>query len=390
MLSGFLVVSLLDPEDYGLFTGVGVYMGYILLGHGGIINGLSRELPYALGSGNDDEAKEMASSVFFLSGLISFIAGSIYFLFAFKYFVQGDQLTALIFLSYTIIGGLHLLRKQFLPVLYRTNKDFDSLSKQNILTGLGNLLTVTLVWWFGIYGLIIRGVALAVFEFYLLLKNKPYKLSFSKNLEHYKQLFKTGLPIFAVGHVNPLWATILNNFILSVGGPLNFGLYGISNIVQGAVGVIPSAFSQVIYPRMAIMLGQGKNVSFIIKSNVKPLFFQFSVMLSVAIIGAILLPIVIPVILPKYIEGVAAAQWMIFVPVVRSFGALNNIYNVVKKQKWYFVSLVSGAIIGSLFIVWQFSKYSFYLEVFPQGLIIGQSIQQILALFFLQRIRGNA
>jgi len=58
MLSGFLVVSLIDPELYGQFTGIGVYTGYILLGHGGIINGLGRELPYELGRGNDNYARE--------------------------------------------------------------------------------------------------------------------------------------------------------------------------------------------------------------------------------------------------------------------------------------------------------------------------------------------
>jgi O-antigen/teichoic acid export membrane protein len=389
MLSGLLVVSLIDPESYGLFTGAGVYLGYILLGQGGIINGLSRELPYAFGAGNDYEAKKMASSVFFISCLISFIAGSVYFVFALKHFIQGDLLQALIFSSYTIIGGLHLLRKQFLPVLYRTDKDFGSLSKQNLLTGLGNLITVALVWWFGIYGLITRGAVLAVFEFYLLFKNKPYKLSFSKDLVHYKKLFETGLPIFVVGSINPLWTTLLNNTILGIAGPLTFGLYAISNIMQGAIGVIPSAFSQIFYPRMAIMLGQQRNVADIIKSHLKPLFFQFGVMLMLAIIGAILLPIVIPVILPKYIEGIAAAQWMLFVPVVSSFGALNNIYNVVKKQKLYLVSLVTGAITGSIFIVWRLNFQHFYLEVFPQGLIIGQSIQQILAIFFLQRILKN-
>ena len=53
LISGFLVVRLLEPSIYGLYTGVGVYLGYILLGQGGIINGLGRELPFELGKGND-------------------------------------------------------------------------------------------------------------------------------------------------------------------------------------------------------------------------------------------------------------------------------------------------------------------------------------------------
>ena len=54
LISGLLVVRLLDPSLYGQYTGVGVFLGYILLGHGGIINGLGRELPFELGKGNDN------------------------------------------------------------------------------------------------------------------------------------------------------------------------------------------------------------------------------------------------------------------------------------------------------------------------------------------------
>ena len=387
MLAGFFVISLIAPELYGQFTGVGVYLGYILLGHGGIINGLSRELPYELGRGNDDYAREMASSVFVLSLLISIIASLIFLGFALINLLRGDFLAGLIFFAYSIIGAFHLLNKQFLPTLYRTNKDFDSLSRQNILTGIGNLFTVLLVWGFGIYGLIARGVILAIYELKLLFKNKAYQLNLKYNTEHYKKLFKTGLPIFMVGQVNPLWSTLLNNFIFSVGGALNFGLYALSNIIQGAIGVIPHSFSQVIYPRMSIMLGEGKSVSEIIKANIKPLILQFGVILSIAVAGMLILPLIIPVVLPKYVAGVEAAQWMCFVPVALSFGALNNLYNVVKKQKWYFVSLMTGVLIGTGFITIMIKQHGFYLEIFPQGLLLGTIIQQIMSLLFLGKLR---
>jgi len=389
ILSGFLVVRFLDPTQYGLYSSVGIYLGYILLGHGGIINGLSRELPYELGRGNDDYAREMASSVFVLSLFISFIASLVFLSISIHYFLIKQTLSGLIFLSYTVISALHLLDKQFLPVLYRTNKDFGSLSKQNIKVGLGNLLSVILVFYFGIYGLVIRGVLLSFFQFYLLFKNKPYSLDFKYKFTHFVKLFKTGLPVFMVGQVNSLWATIMNNIIFSMGGATYFGLYALSNIIQGAIGVIPNSFSQVIYPRMAIMLGEGKSVKEILIKNVKPLFFQFGVMLFVAVITSVSLPLIIPIVLPKYTEGVQAAQWMCFVPLVLSFGALGNIYNVIKKQLLYFVALISGAIIGTLFVFFQIKNNGFYLVVFPQGLIIGKVFQQLLSLSFISIILKN-
>lgn len=386
LLSGFLIVSILDPTQYGLYSGIGIYLGYIIFGQGGIINGLSRELPYELGRGNDELAEKMASSVLILTLLISFITSLIFFSVSINCIINGDYLKGIILLSYVLIGFLHLSNKQFLPTLYRTNKDFNLLAKQRIRVGLGNLLTVALVFFFHIYGLLIRGVLLAIYEFYLLFKNKPYKLNYAYNINHYKVLFKSGFPIFLIGQINPLWSTILNNIIFSMGGAAHYGLYALSNIIQSAIGTIPDSFSGVIYPRMSVMLGEGKTISMIIQKNLKPLFFQFGLMLIIAIITSLLLPFIIPYLLPKYINGINAAQWMCFVPVVLSFGALNNIYNVVKKQKWYFISLLIGAVLGSVFVLIRIKQNGFYLEVFPQGLILGKLLQQTLSLLFIRKL----
>jgi O-antigen/teichoic acid export membrane protein len=389
LIAGFVVVLLLEPSLYGQFTGVGVYLGYISLGHGGIINGLNRELPYELGRNNDAYAREMASSVYVLSSLISGLVALVFLVFSLIRFSSGDYLTGFIYLAYVVIGGIYMMTKQFLPTLYRTNKDFDSLSKQNIYVGIGNILSVVLVYFFHMYGLMARGVFLAVLELILLMKNKPYKLSFTLQLEHFRKLFKTGFPIYLIGQVNNLWITIMNNLIFGIGGALNYGLYALSNMIQGIVGSVPNAFGQVIYPRMAIMLGEGKTVSQILKANIRPLYFQFGLMLTIAIVGALLLPPVVSLFLPKYAGGVDAAQWMLFVPAVQSFGALNNIYNVIKKQQWYFFSLVTGAVIGSLFVYVNLKINGFQLVTFPQGLLLGTTIQQVLSLLFLSKVKKN-
>lgn len=118
IISGFFVVKFIAPNLYGQFTGVGIYLGYISLGHGGIINGLGRELPYELGRKNDKYAKQMASSVYVLTSLISLIASLLFGFMGAYYFMHGESLTGLICTAYFIIGGLNFFNKQFLPVLY--------------------------------------------------------------------------------------------------------------------------------------------------------------------------------------------------------------------------------------------------------------------------------
>ncbi len=386
LISGLLVVKLIDPETYGSFTGVGVYLGFILVGQGGIINGLSRELPYELGRGNSELSNEMASSVYVFSFLLSLIASSIFLFFGVFEILQGNSISAYIYFTYVILAAFHLINVQFLPTLYRTNNDFDSLAKQKIYIGLANLFSVLIIFFYGLYGLLIRAILLAFVEFGLLYLNKPFSLSFRYKIEYIKRLFKTGLPIFLVGMVNLLWITIVKGSIFKLGGPLNYGLYALSIIIENVFGVIPNSFAKVIYPKMAIMLGKGIPIPRIIKFSIKPLVKQFFIMLALATIGVYMLPIIVPIILPEYSEGILAAQWMLFFPVSQSFSSLNSIFNVLKKQKWYMISLLCGVLMGSLYMFLCIYIFGFSLEIFPQGLILGSFIQQSLSLFFIYKL----
>jgi O-antigen/teichoic acid export membrane protein len=387
IVSGFLVVRMLDPEMYGTFTGVGIYMGYFALGDIGVINGLGREFPYQLGKGNNEYGRQLANTTMVVTSIVGILTAIFFLVFSVYHFATNNSILGFTFLSYVIIAGLNLYNSRFLPALYRTSSDFQKLARQNITVGIWNLLSVVLVWKWGFGGLLIRGVALALIQYYLLFKNKPYPLKFSFTWKDMVQLFKTGLPIYMVGQVNPLWSTIVHNIIFAMGGAKYFGLYALANIVQKSMAVVPQSFGQVIYPRMSIMFGQGKSPREIIRLNLKPLFFQFFVILGLAISGAIVLPYIIPYLLPKYIEGIGPAQWMMFVPVVISFGAINNIFNVTGQQKYYFIALVLGALIGTGYIYFRSSTGGFDLMVFPQGMIIGKVFQQALSLFFALRIR---
>lgn len=387
IVSGLLVVRMLNPEEYGLFTGIGVYLGYFSLGHVGIINGLGREFPFHLGKGNEEYGKQLANSTYVVTSIIGVITSLFFFVLAIYNLFSGKTILGIIFLSYVFIGGLNLFYTQFFPSLYRTNSDFAKLSKINLSFGIWNLVSVGLVWLSGFWGLIIRAVFLAIIQSYMLFKKKPYKLHFKFLKEDLVHLFKTGFPIFMVGQINPIWGTIMNTIIFSMGGAKFFGLYALANIVQSSMMVIPSSFSQVIYPRMSIMYGEGKKAQDIIKLNLKPMFLQFFVMLIISIIGAFLLPIVIPWLLPKYVSGIGAAQLSMFLPVVLSFGSISDIFNVTKQQKFYFIALVTGAIVGTSYIFFRLINAEFDLMIFPQGLILGMLIQQIIAIFFALRLK---
>jgi len=386
MIAGFMVVKLVLPEIFGLFSGVGIFLGYILLGHGGILNGLGRELPFQLGQNNKSNVDKLSSLGFFVSLFIGVIASIVFFYFFLVAFANNDTNLTIVYAAYIIIAFFHTLNKAYLPVLYRTNNDFDLLSKINIYFALINIVSVIMVWQFNLLGLALRGVLLSLVEFALLFKNRPIKSKPKWDNNVAKELINTGLPIFAVGQIQPMWKTILNSMIFSIGGAISFGYYALANIVNGAIGIVPKAVSAVVYPRMSIQFGQGNSVKSIVMQVVKPTLFQFISLLGVAIISYFLLPILVEAYLPKYINGVEVAQWTLFIPVAASLGLVNNIYNVIKKQNFYFISLIIGAILGTVYILLMIKLTGFNLVLFPQGIIIGTIIQVVLSLYFINRM----
>jgi len=387
MVSGFFVIRLIAPEIYGLFSGVAVFLGYVMLGHFGVINGLGREIPFQLGKKNQILVNDLAAMGLWLSYVVGIIASSIFAIFLMDKVFHGTPEEVIVYGTYTIISFFQVINKAYLPVLYRTNDEFVKLTGINIKLGFIDIFSVLLVWQYGLLGLCIRALTLIIFEFGLLYYHRPIKVAPAWSKTKLKLLLKTGMPIYIVGQIRPLWTTITRNLIFSLGGPLQFGYYALASMINGALGIIPNSIGSVLYPRMSIQYGEGKPIDMIIRSIFKPTLLLFALTLIIAVCVYFLLPVVVPKLLPKYVNGIEVAQWFTFLPVIVSLGLVNNIYNVLKQQKWYFISLIIGAFLGlgySIFMIW---NSSFNLVYFAQGMIIGVAIQIILSIYFLKKLK---
>ena len=133
------------------------------------------------------------------------------------------------------------------------------------------------------------------------------------------------------------------------------------------------------------MFGEKASLSKILNIVWTPMKIQISMLLIIALTGVFLLPVVVENILPKYAPGVLTAQWILFLPVIKAFGLFCNIYNVVQKQLWYLIALLSGALIGVIFIFIKLQLFGFNLCYFPQGLILGSFFQILFAFYFLKK-----
>ncbi|MCA9784514.1 MAG: hypothetical protein KC518_13100, partial [Candidatus Cloacimonetes bacterium] len=62
MIAGIIVIRWMPPEELGLWQSVLIIQTWALIFQTGVITGLSRELPFHLGRGEEDYVKELAAS----------------------------------------------------------------------------------------------------------------------------------------------------------------------------------------------------------------------------------------------------------------------------------------------------------------------------------------
>ncbi|WP_183876025.1 oligosaccharide flippase family protein [Pedobacter sp. AK017] len=384
MIAGFIIVKLVSPDIYGRFTGHGIFLGYLSLVHFGVLNGLNRELPVEQGRGNSTKVKDLASVSLWLCNVISIPASIVLFVLSIYGFYKADLNASMLNFTYAFAAFFIMYNKFYLPILYRSNRDFSKLTKITLYSSTINIVSVILVFVSAdIKGLCLRLILINIVEFLLLYYFSPLKVKAKWSYIDFIQLIKTGFPIFIVGNIVPLWDTIKNTIIFSLGGAVQFGFFALANVINNAVGIIPDSFSHVMYPKMAIAYGEGKSKLFVLKMNYKPMILLLTISVIFSIVGFALLPTIVKMFLPKYIPGIDVALWALFVPLVTSFSLINNYFNIYQLQRLYLMGILAGVGAGGLYIFTVNYIYGFNLEMFIQSLIFGMVVQNIICWIFI-------
>ncbi|MEO7487471.1 MAG: hypothetical protein ABIU77_10235, partial [Ferruginibacter sp.] len=158
IVSGLLVARWLLPEELGLFTSFNVITSYIILVQLGIPSGLSRQLPFYMGSKEETKANQTVA-VANHWGLVTGIACFIISLFVVVYFIV---IKNYFFAAGTFVIGISAFQglyvTKYLKILYRSNNDFNKLSLIDIIGALVTFAGIFFVWKYKFYGLCIRAV----------------------------------------------------------------------------------------------------------------------------------------------------------------------------------------------------------------------------------------
>lgn len=389
IISGLIIAKLLIPETLGLFNGFGLIIGYLPIAQLGVMNGLNRELPYLFGKNEHEKARHFASVAQFWELGLACISFAILFILSLAKLFQGNYLYFAGYLTYAFTAFHFFYSTNYLQILFRTNRDFNKLSAIALIVSATSLLLIILVWKWGFYGLGLRLVLISAIEFILLYKYRPLRVKPLWNTSIYKEIVKVGMPIFIVGYVFSLWGVLQNTIVFKFGGPQQYGYFSLAIMVEASLAVLIGAVNQVIYPKLSFEYGKGTSLNSLLKIILKPVIIVFAILVPSVVLMWLALPLVVKWWLPQYINGIAAAQWTLITLFISVFGAFNLIFNVIKKQKDYLISIIAGIAAFTLMLFLLYLNQGFNLVIFPKAMLVGKLVQIIIAFFFLRGYRNT-
>jgi hypothetical protein len=154
------------------------------------------------------------------------------------------------------------------------------------------------------------------------------------------------------------------------------------SVASAAIELIPTAVSQVVYPRMSEQFGRSPNIRDLLQLSWKPMIVTAVGLVPVIAVAWWLVRPVVILVLPSYIMAVPAMQWGMLLAFVSSFGPVCNVFNVIRRQDLYVVAILLGmaASGGSLMFL---IRDCVTLVAFPQAMMIGRVVFMLICYTFI-------
>lgn len=307
MIMGMVVVRYVEPQDMGMWRSLNVILVYSFILLFGVLNGLSRDLPYSLG--NKEKTKDVESIastsliVVYVTMVFSLLIGIV-----FMVCFSGRSMLFKLSLATVITITIFNFYNNYLIILFRSKSSFVNLARVQLVEALIIIISLPIVINFHYTGLLVRFLVTSFFALLLLHLIRPLKVRPKWNFKSYKALMKIGTPIFILDYIKNTSGTFDIIALLRFSDLTTVGYYAISGMVINGLSVLPKSLSQYVYPRMTYRYGETHDPSVIRKIAFKSIGISLLFLLPIAIGTALVLPYIVPTLFPKYINGLLAAQ----------------------------------------------------------------------------------
>lgn len=388
LLLTFVVYRYVAPDLMGIWATFATYSTIATIIRLGIPNGMNRELPYYLGKGDVDLAKQYASNTLFytiVTSVVLLLIGIVYFFTNdFETIVHPQE-----YKTAAVCFFVQLITEPYITYLsgtFRTNSQFDRLSNIQIYLAIIRIVTIFLVIKWGFYGYIIRELAATCINLGMLHLWRPLKdvkPSFSWIIM--KGLFVVGFPIFISSYLSSFIDTFPRLYIIREGGVSAMGLFSPVVMSLSIVYLIPNTISSYLYPKFSSRYGQSEGNDFFWKKMKSMLLLS----LGIGVVAYLLIYFLIDYLIqlfPNYLDSVPyikqASVAMIFI----GYKIASVICVVYKKWNWLWISLIAYFVFQSSSILLLNIFIDDKLSVASNSLSVTYSLMFVLSFYYVYKI----
>jgi O-antigen/teichoic acid export membrane protein len=386
LLGNALVFRWVDPTSMGVWHTLLLVNSYLTVVRLGLINGMGRELPFALGRKDASRARRLASTSLTYN-TICCVAVAITFVALLVVFWPQGTAWRLALPAMAVVGAGNLYLA-YLQATYRSARDFALLSRLNWAQAATGLLLPPMVYALGFAGLCLHSAVQVVVVTACAHARRPFPVAAHFEPRLATELIATGFPLFAASYLQVL-ATGFDRVILLRRGTVEMvGLYAPALAVLAAMAIVPGAVSTWIFPRMSYALGQGREQGTLRRMALGAGAASFVAGLPVAVLGWAAAPEVIARFFPQYQASLPAVRFSLLSGLLLGLSPAMQVLGSLKA--WPSLALYIGVVLVSRWVFpWTLSSTYPPLEGVARGNAWSAALAGVVALGLVYRATGS-
>lgn len=342
--SGLVVAALVDPAAWGNWYLLNLIVAYGALTQLGVMNGMNREVPAAMGSGNTSRALNLRRTALAVVLLTTGVATLL--LLVASVAIPAIGLSDKLLLTLGLLFATQLYT--YATTSLRSTTHFADLSRLQLIEAFAHpIFAVGGAALKGIPGFII-GQAIAL-GFTMLIASRAKNVIWRPMLDRKlaRQLISVGFPIMLVGLVHTLFVTVDRWVIGASLGSEALGHYSLAIMALNAVGLLPQVISQQFYPRMAFSWSAEHDPGTLRGLASRQRTFTYIAVVPAVGLVALLASPVVHTLLPHYVPGISAILVTVLIPLVTTIGeGYGGILHVLNRQYWYMGAVLIAALVN--------------------------------------------
>jgi O-antigen/teichoic acid export membrane protein len=308
LFAGLLTARFLEPDDLGVIQSVmliQVYCGFL---HGGVFNGLNRNIPLFKGIGQIDRVQCYVDASYAIARITGIVGALVSTVAAGFFYVYADSPLYFRVCLFLIPGMFFAPRRIHIDTVYRGTRSFSRLGIGMHIQNILNVVVAAMTAFAGVYAAAFRSACMPLFGLRYLYRNPPLTPIHSAKMKDVAALAKVGFPMMVSGLIF-MWMNVADRTIIAMELPSKqLGYFALATITTTAMRALCEPVNQLLYPRVAHCFGEKGSSRFLRRYIWLGLFLNFILLLPVVGAGWLLIPVLVKTFLPQYAPGIQAAQ----------------------------------------------------------------------------------